>query len=91
MKYNQEAHKSNVISNLIDLLDSVNLDSTDLSVITYSVLRKAINSTYPPITPTQDNKQMVKLITRKRRELLNSGRYYLYAYNTIMKRELNGL
>lgn len=91
MKYNQETHKSNVVSNLIDLLDSVNLDSTDLSAVTYSNLRKAINNTYPPITPTQENKQMVKLITRKRRELLNSGRYYLYAYNTIVKRELNGL
>jgi hypothetical protein len=90
MKYNQNDHKEFVYNNLVSILESVGMDTSNVDTITFANIRRAINDFYPPVSTTEETRTPAQnLIIRKRKQLVNNARYTLYAYKTIIKREQN--
>ena len=90
MKYNQNSHKQFVRDNLVSLMESVGMDSASVDTVTFMELRKAINNFYTPFySGDQSSKPAEHLVMRKRKQLINTARFNLYAYKTIVKREEN--
>ena len=91
MKYNQEEHKANLESTLLQVFALLDIDESRIEDITFREVRQKMNQVYPVVEVAHDSISYpaTQAVLRDRRKIFNTARYTIYTLSAIRKREQN--